>query len=133
MHPNEQLMREYVAAWERGDVEAAESAYGDDVVLHLFGQNPFSATYEGKKAVQDYVAKLWDFTVHSGGKSTVVETVDVLANDDHAVTVIRPRFERPGRDPVEVMRTTLFRISDGKVREVWVFDSDQRAIDAFFS
>lgn len=132
-HPNEVMMRNYVDAWARGDVDAAESIYADDVILHQMGRNQFSGVYNGKAAVQDYVKKLWDFTVNVGGRSTVVEAIDVLANDNHAVTIIRPLFERPGKKPVEVTRITLFRIADGMVHEIWVHDSDQYAIDEFFS
>ena len=48
-HPNEELMRKYAEAWERGDVKAAENFYADDVVLHMPGRNQFSGIFRGKE------------------------------------------------------------------------------------
>ncbi len=133
MHPNEVMMRDYVRAWDEGDVDRAEGYYSADVVLHQMGRNPYAGAYEGKAAVQRYVKNLWEMTEGAGGKASVVEEIDVLANDRHAVTIIRPRFERPGKKPLEVTRITFFRIEAGEIQEVWVHDDDQYAVDEFFS
>ena len=129
-HPNETMMRSYVDAWLRGDVETAESFYADDVNLHHFGRNPLAGHYEGKAALQGYLERMLEVT----DKAETLKVYDVLANDRHAVTIIRVRFERAGRKPLEGKRVTLFELGDdGKIHDIWVRDEDQYAVDEFFS
>jgi ketosteroid isomerase-like protein len=129
-HPNETLMRGYVDAWLRGDIEAAESYYADDVQLHHFGRNPLAGDYDGKPALQGYLQRM----IAACDKAETLEVYDVLANDRHAVTILRVRFERSGKAPLEGKRITLFELgADGKIHDVWVRDEDQYAVDEFFS
>ena len=129
-HPNETLMKQYVDAWLRGDVAAAEAFYADDVRLHHFGHNPLAGEYIGKPALQEYLKKMLAVTDHAA----TLKVYNVFANDTAGVTVIRVRFERSGRAPLEGKRVTLFEIGpDRKIHDVWVRDEDQYAVDAFFS
>ncbi len=130
LHPNELLMREYVNAWLAGDVSKAESFYADDVQLHHIGRNPLAGDYVGKSEMNDYIAKL----LHVTDKAETLQVYDVFANDVSAVTVIRVRFQRAGKTPLEGKRITLFQLGpDQKIHDVWVRDEDQYAVDEFFS
>lgn len=130
MHPNEALMREYVQAWLNGDVAKAESFYADDCVLHHVGRNPLAGDYVGKAAMNQYIQKLLVVT----DKAETLKVYEVFGNDNGGVTVIRVRFERNGRKPLEGKRITLFRIGeDQKIHDVFVRDEDQYAVDEFFS
>lgn len=129
-HPNETLMREYVDAWLAGDVEKAESFYAEDCALHHFGRNPLAGDYVGREAMQEYIGKLLDYT----DKAETLKVYDVFGNDSGGVTVIRVRFEREGKRPLEGKRVTLFEIGDDrKIHDVWVRDEDQYAVDEFFT
>lgn len=132
-HPNIELMRRYLDCWARGDVDAATEFWADDVVLYAFGRGPLSGVYRGKKAYRGYVDRLWELTAKSGGKVILVKVHGNLADDERAVNLIRVRFERPGRDPVEFDRTTVFVIRNGKIVEEKVFDQDQYAFDEFLA
>lgn len=132
-HRNEELMRAYLDCWARDDVEGATEFWADDVVLHAYGHSPFSGTYEGKEAYRGYVKRLWDFTERSGGKAILMKIYGNLADDVHAVNMIRVRYERPGKEPVELDRVTVFTLRDGKIAEEQVFDHDQDALDEFLS
>ncbi len=130
---NEKLMRAYLDCWARDDVEGATEFWADDVVLHAYGRGPFSGTYRGKEAYRGYVKRLWDFTERSGGKAVMTKVYGNLADESHAVNIIRVRYERPGKEPVELDRVTVFSLRDGKIIEERVFDDDQYALDEFLS
>lgn len=129
-HPNAALLQEYVDAWLKGDVAKAESFYADDCTLHHFGLNPLAGDYRGKKAMDDYIQKMLERT----DKAETLKVYDVYGNDEGGVTVIRVRFEKAGKEPLEGVRITKFRIgNDRKIHDVWVRDEDQYAVDKFFS
>jgi ketosteroid isomerase-like protein/alkylhydroperoxidase family enzyme len=127
---NVQLMRDYLACWGRGDVEAASQFWADDVELVVNGRNPMSGTYRGKAAYREYVRKLYALVA---GRATLVTVYGNFADEHRAVNLIRVRFERPGKKPVEIDRTTVFRIEGGKIKWEKVFDDDQYAFDEFLS
>lgn len=129
-HPNEELIKSYAQNWADGDVQAATDKYADDIVLHVPGRHRLSGDYRGKQAVLDYINQLVEWT---GGKVQLLETVDVLANDRRAVDLIRARYEREGKKPLEVNRIVVYLIADNKIQELWVHDDDQYAVDEFFS
>jgi uncharacterized protein len=130
MNPNETLMCEYVQAWLDGNVPKAESFYADDCVLHHVGRNPLAGDYVGKAAMAEYIQKLLAVT----SKAETLKVYGVFGNDNGGVTVIRVRFEREERKPLEGKRITLFQIGiDRKIHDVFVRDEDQYAVDEFFS
>jgi alkylhydroperoxidase family enzyme/ketosteroid isomerase-like protein len=127
---NEAMMRRYTDAWLRGDVAAAEALYADDVTLHHFGRNPLAGIYRGKPALDGYLQRM----IAAVDRAATLEVYDVFATERRAVTVIRVRFEKAGKTPLEGKRVTVFEIGDdGKIHDVWVRDEDQYAVDAFFS
>lgn len=57
-----------------------------------------------------------------------LEPIDVLAGDGHAAAVVRYDVTGSGQT-YRGLRTVLYRIGDGKIHELWIFDEDQRAFD----
>jgi hypothetical protein len=124
------LLREYGDAWLAGDVEKAESFYADDCRLHHFGRHPLAGDYVGKEAIRNWVSRMVAVT----DKAETLKLYDIYASDNGGVTLIRVRFEREGRAPLEGKRVTVFQIGeDRKIHDVWVRDEDQYAVDAFFA
>jgi ketosteroid isomerase-like protein len=120
-HPNVQIVRDAIAAMDRGDFAAASSFLADDIVWHYIGG---SAPLVGKQAMVDGLG--------GGGEWTIkAEVHDVLANDTHAVALVRAHAERGGRtldyDTVEIMH-----MKDGKFTERWAFSDDTARIVEFF-
>ena len=128
-HPNEDLVREGFAAFERGDMDALRKQFfADDVCWHAAGRNPTSGDYEGTEQVLQFFARLFELT--DGTLS--LELHDVLANDEHAVALVTVRGERAGKQLNDNMVETM-HIRDGKVAEVWVHTTDLYALDEFLS
>ena len=82
-----------------------------------------------KAEVHGYIEKLMEVT----DKAETLETIDVLVDDNYAVGIIRVRFERAGKKPLEGQRVTVFKLAGGKIHDIWVRDEDQYAVDEFFS
>ena len=68
------------AAFAAGDVEAALSAFGDDIEWTVPGESMISGVYRGKGELSELLRRLAE-------KSTTVETKDFLA-DGHVVVAL---------------------------------------------
>jgi hypothetical protein len=123
---NEAAVRRYCDAWSRGDLAAIVDCYHDDLVLHYFGRSPLAGEHRGKAAALAVLARVQQLT-----NRRLLAIEDVLASDDHAVVLARERFERDGR-VLEARRVLVYRVRDGRLVEGWIYDEDQRAIDAFW-
>ncbi len=56
----------------------------------------------------------------------------MLANDEHAVSLITVRGERAGKQ-LNDNQVLTYHIRSGKVSEVWSHTTDQYAVDEFWS
>jgi uncharacterized protein len=123
----EAVVRRYCQAWRDGDVATVVDCYHDDVVVHWFGENPLAGDHRGKPAVLAALGRMQQVA-----NRRLVEIHDVLVSDEHAVVLARETFERDGRS-VETKRVLVYHVRDGKLAEAWVYDDDQRAVDACLS
>jgi uncharacterized protein len=129
-HPNEDLLREAVAAFQRGNMEALQNKYlAEDIRYHIPGRSPVAGDYEGVAEVLGIFGRLFEL---SGG-TLRIELHDVVANDQHAVALFSTRAEREGRqlDGDEVL--ICHPGPDGRLAEIWTQPGDQYAADEFWS
>jgi ketosteroid isomerase-like protein len=128
-HPNEDLVREGYAAFGRGDVDALQHKFfAEGVRYHVPGKSPLGGDYQGVAQVLEWLGR--QFRLSEG--TIRAEVHDVVANDEHAVSLIRVRAERAGKQ-VEDNSVQVFHIRDGKVSEVWSHPADLYAMDEFWS
>lgn len=127
-HQNEELLRKGYAAFGSGDMDAVNELFADDIVWHVPGNNMLSGDYEGKDAVFGFLGKVMEGT----GGTLQQEIHDVLANDEHAVALVKTRAERGGKT-LEGQDVHLYHVQDGKVTESWNHAGDQAAVDDFWS
>jgi ketosteroid isomerase-like protein len=123
-HPNEDLIRSYVGAFARGDLESARSYLGDDITYHVGGRHPLAGDYHGKDAVLDFFRQR---SARTEGTFRV-EPHDLLANDAHGVALSNVTVERDGRRYAWNV-VTVYHLAQGKVVECWIQDSDQYLAD----
>lgn len=126
-HENEELLRRGYEAFAQGDMETIDSMFADDITWHSPGNNPISGSYEGKQQVFEMFGRLREMT-----DSFSQELHDVLANDDHAVALVKTRAERDGKQ-LESSAAHVYHVEDGKVVSFWNHTLDQEAVDRFFS
>jgi ketosteroid isomerase-like protein len=119
--------RRYVDAWIAGDFPAMMATYADDFVLHWFGDNPFARTFRSKA---EAIPALMEFTRRTGRR--LVEIVDVAAGPARAVVIVREAITVAGLEH-EIERALVYRVEAGLLAECWVYDQNQRLIDAALS
>src|SRR2546430_13890793 len=92
-HPNEELVRTGYTAFGSGDMDTLRRLFAPDIVWHSPGRNPVGGDYHGVDQVLQLFGRLFELT----GGTLRLELHDVLANDDHAVALVKNPAERGGR------------------------------------
>ena len=121
----QQVLRDYADAWLAGDLERVLGAYHDDVVLHYMGGSPLAGTHVGKDAV---LPVLGQASFRASRRLIAVE--DVLVGETLGALLATEDLGEPAR---RVRRVLLYRVEDGRLRECWLYDEDQRFVDALWS
>jgi ketosteroid isomerase-like protein len=106
-----------------GGPEAVAHLFHEDAVWHLPGRHPMSGHHRGRDAV---LAAMRYFD------GIQLEVHDVLANEEHAVALLRAKGSREG-NTYEALEIDVFHMRDGKIAEFWSFSQDQRVTDEFWS
>ena len=117
------VMRRYVAAMEAGDRETAFGFYAEDLVAHVPGRSAFAGELRGRDAFVAYIRE-----VVARFERVEVELVDVLAGDERVALLLHERLGGPDGD-VEIRRANVYRVRDGQIVELWIFEHDQYAVD----
>ena len=125
-HPHVRLVQSYLAVVGQGDVTTAAALFAPDVRYHVPGHNRLAGDGLGPDAVMGYFGALSRL---SAGTYAVTETVDWLVGGDRVLLVAREHVEVAGRR-LDWTRLILFRVADGKMAEIWLFEDDQAALDA---
>jgi ketosteroid isomerase-like protein len=127
-HPNEDLVREEFAAQQRGDMDALQKNWAEDIRMHQPGRGPLAGDYQGIEQLRQLYGRL----AEQPFGAVSAELHDVLANDEHAVAMITARGERAGKQLNENI-VSVYHIRDGKITEIWTHYTDLYALDEFFS
>lgn len=127
-HPNEELLRNGYAAFEKGDLDTLRDLFTDEIVWHSPGKGPLAGDYRGL----DEVFGLFGKVVELSGGTYRNDLHDILANDEHAVALITAHAEREGKT-LDNKQTHVFHVRGGKATEVWLDIGDLYANDEFWS
>jgi ketosteroid isomerase-like protein len=127
-HPNEKVLRSLYPAFAGRDLESAKALLAEDVVFHQPGRHQLSGEYVGIDAAVQMMRELAD---RSDGTFRA-EPHDVLADDEHAIGLLRVTAERQGRE-LDATVAHVAHIHDGRITELWIQPSDQYAIDEFWA
>ncbi len=120
-------VRKYCDAWVSGDAATLVSLYADDIVLHYFGDNPLAGDHAGKAAALSVLGR-----ISQAVKRGAPEIHDVLGGEHYAAVLARECWGE-GADAVELNPVLLYHARDGKLTECWIYDSDQRTVDAILT
>jgi ketosteroid isomerase-like protein len=123
-------VREMYATFASGDVAAYRTAFADEIVWHVPGDNPVSGAYRGPDeyfgTMVERMAPLdeWRFEV------TGLETNE----RDRAALVAFHVVGRRRGVRIDTDGHHMIRLDDaGRIVEGWGFTADQAALDAFFA
>ena len=93
---------------------------------HLGGDTAMSGTRIGRDAFLGMLDSV-------PGIEPSYELHDVLANDEHAVVLMRAHLEREGRAPYDGPGVFVAHMAGGRIAEIWSFPFDQAAVKEFLS
>ena len=124
----DQVMQAYAQAWARGEPDTAFGFYADDVVMHLPGRGGLAGSHEGKPAV---VAAIRALLARTDGVSVTVEVRDRLVSEDRVALVLREVVSRGDRT-LDLRRVNVYRVRDGLIADIDIFEADQYEVDEFF-
>ena len=122
------VMRRYVDAMRRCDREQAFSYYADDIVGHIPGRSAFAGERRGKQAVIEYIRA----ALALAKERVELELVDMLVGEEHVALLVRERLEGAG-GAIDIRRANVYRVRDGKIDEIWIYEGDQYAVDEYFA
>jgi ketosteroid isomerase-like protein len=119
----------YLAAWQQGAPEVAWAFYADDVVMRLPGRSALAGVHRGRDAVTGAIRGL---LARTDGIAVEVTPIDVLVSGERVAVVLREVVQR-GSERLELRRTNVYRVDDGRIAEIDVYEADQYEVDAFFA
>jgi ketosteroid isomerase-like protein len=126
-HPNVDLMHRGCAAFQAGDLATVGALFVDDIVWHATAVGALNGDYVGKDAVLRYFAALAD-------RATLEQEIhDIVANDEHAVVLVRAHAERSDGTTLNDDNIHVGHVRDGKATEFWGYAAHADASNAFFA
>jgi ketosteroid isomerase-like protein len=121
------VMRRYLEAMQSGDRERAFGFLADDIVLHVPGRSPYAGERRGRHEVIEYIHAALAHT-----DDVEVTLIDMLVSDRHVALIVQERLEGGGR-VLDMRRTNVYRVQNERIAEVWIFESDQYAVDDYLA
>jgi hypothetical protein len=58
-----------------------------------------------------------------------LELVDMLAGAERSVLIVREKFLGDDGPPIAINRSIVYRVSDGKIVEIAIYEGDQYEVD----
>ncbi|MGQ0668525.1 MAG: nuclear transport factor 2 family protein [Actinomycetota bacterium] len=127
-HPNEELVRRYLDAFNQMDLEEAASLFDEEVVVRYPARSRLGGTYRGRSGLLEF----WRKHLELSGGTFRAEVFDMLANDRHVVLLADVRAGAAGA-VTGWRRVAVFRVARGRFAEVWVQDDDPDLADRVFA
>jgi ketosteroid isomerase-like protein len=117
--------RKGYAAFDSGDVQAVIDLLADDIVWHIDGKSKYAGTYQGKQAVLELFGRLVQ-----DGLQQKHDLHDVLANDQHIVTLSTVTATYQGRSVSAQTVDVAHENAEGQLTEFWRVSAGQADFDA---
>ena len=128
-HPNIAILRRGYDAFATGDVATVSELIAPDAIWHVGGHHPFSGEYKGRDQILGFFATL----IQDTGGTLAFEVHDVLANDDHAIALVREKAQRKDRS-LDTREVHVYHVdAEHRATEFWEFTEDQASYDEFWS
>ena len=117
----------YVAAIRQRDLEPAMDLIADDVVTHVPGRSPAAGNLNGRAAFIGYIQAV--IAMAHGNVTT--EILDAMTGQHHFALLVRERIATPDNTTLDIRRCNVYRVRCNQIVEIWIFEGDQYAVDAF--
>jgi ketosteroid isomerase-like protein len=127
-HPNEELVRKGYEAFNTGDMDTIRETFDPNIVWHIGGRSDLAGDYKGVDEVLGFFGKI----IGMFDAPPQLELHDVLANDEHAVALIKSTSKKGGKSRTSEA-VHLFHVKDGKATEFWDHPLDMYGDDEFLA
>jgi uncharacterized protein len=127
-HPNLDVMRRALKAFQTGDVPTLTQVFAQDVVWRVPGRNPVARDYRGQAEVFGFFGRLMELT----NGTFKVQSIEVFANDRGGVFVDQVTAERNGKT-LDVRLLLHVTISGGQITEGVDAFHQEHLWDAFWA
>ena len=107
-HPNENRLRAAYATFAQGDLAGFLAACTDDVTFSVPGETQASGVFT-KQTFISWITRIIGLTAGTFRE----DVIDVFANDDHGVLLLRHEFQRGGRH--EYRTAHICELRNGKI------------------
>ncbi|GAB3236853.1 hypothetical protein GCM10027586_15680 [Kineococcus gypseus] len=134
------VVHSYLRAMTAGRWEEGFDHFAPDVTGYVPGRSALAGRKQGRAEVEGYIRAVLE---RFGGRARV-EVLDVLEGREHVGVLVREVLGGPGDGeggevgegagpagggPFELLRLNTYRVRDGRIVEVRIFESDQDAAD----
>jgi ketosteroid isomerase-like protein len=127
-HPNAQVLRDFFEAFGAADEGRLRELLTEDFVWHFPGNSPIGGDWRG---VEGLLTGIRAIAMTLGDGHNGFELLEVMANEDSAVSIHRDFYEGP--DNHFDMRFVIHaRMEGGKMAEVWEIPFDLHESDRYF-
>lgn len=123
-HQNIELIHSFFLAYNQKDMKTLESILDPEINWFIPGEHPLSGSKKGVGGVLEYFKEMEYYQFQA---STIVMGVD----DGYVVDCHRNWTDFNG-ERFETKSCLLWRIEEGKIKEVFNFPSDQKSVNEFF-
>src|SRR5947208_12084431 len=107
-HPNAALVKEGFEAFQKGDTAWMDRHMSDDIVWHIGGNSKWAGAYKGKAKVLEMFGR----QTQAMGSAPEIDNHDILANDDHVVTLGTAKATGPDGSIAEWKFAQIFHVKD---------------------
>ena len=122
------IVRTVYEALRTNDLGTLLAHIDPEIMLHVPGSHPLAGDHYGLAGFGAFLEKTRALT--DGGET--IELIDVLGGNGFAAAYCRVTATRPGRAPLDNTTIHLARVSDDKIREIWLHNWDNAAASAFW-
>jgi len=127
-NPNIKIVTQYFESLKTGNMELLASLLDDGIIWHQPGNGKLSGTYNGKQAVFGLFGKFMEI---SKGSFRIDSVKNIMANGDLVTATLHFSANKSGSS-ISMDGVDLMRIENTKIKEVFLFSSDQEAEDKFW-
>ena len=123
-HANEQVLRDLYAVFAKGDLPGFLEGCTNDVTFDVPGTTPVSGSFT-KATFPNMIEPV----MRLSGGTFQEEIIDVFANDDHGVVLLRHWFDRDGQ-PREYRTSHIVSMREGRIASWQEYPGSEREFAA---
>lgn len=117
------VIQQYAASWEQGDLTTMFGLYDDDVIVHYGGTSDFAGTHHGKNLL---IEILVDTAARSDRQ---LQRIDAVFDTGTEGAIFVTESFRLGDSTVRLPRALRYRVQNDRIVECWLYDHQQHLVD----